>query len=270
MKNNFYLALAFSIFLLTSCGSSTNHRVSTEQKISTPEFTATPEIAENVILSETPIIPETKVIPNTVRFAIVISDDANLRKVGNIESEVIDTIPEGTSLEVLRQKGAWFLVRVDEKTGWLHGNTIRYADALNGDEFFTETYTVPNRVEVQTYTYVPSPTYSTPVPTPQTIRTPAVTVDNYRSPIANGETDDEEVDDSLRQRTTPRYSPTYPTYTPSYNSSPGVERVRGYTRKNGTYVAPYVRTKRDSTTLNNFSTKGNINPYTGKRGSRKP
>ena len=49
----------------------------------------------------------------------------------------------------------------------------------------------------------------------------------------------------------------------------GAQRVRGYINKNGTYVMPHYKTKRDSTRLNNYSTKGNINPYTGKRGHRK-
>lgn len=42
--------------------------------------------------------------------------------------------------------------------------------------------------------------------------------------------------------------------------------VKGYTRSNGTYVKPHYRTKPDSTVNNNWSTKGNINPYTGKEG----
>lgn len=46
--------------------------------------------------------------------------------------------------------------------------------------------------------------------------------------------------------------------------------VNGYYRKNGTYVAPHFRSAPDSTKLNNFSTKGNINPYTGKKGTINP
>lgn len=46
--------------------------------------------------------------------------------------------------------------------------------------------------------------------------------------------------------------------------------VRGYTKKNGTYVAPHYRSSPDSSTSNNWSTKGNVNPYTGKRGTKNP
>lgn len=43
-------------------------------------------------------------------------------------------------------------------------------------------------------------------------------------------------------------------------------RVKGYFRKDGTYVNAHYRTAPNSTNRDNFSTKGNVNPYTGKRG----
>lgn len=46
--------------------------------------------------------------------------------------------------------------------------------------------------------------------------------------------------------------------------------VRGYTKKDGTYVAPHERTAPNSTNLDNYSTKGNVNPYTGKPGTKEP
>ena len=47
-------------------------------------------------------------------------------------------------------------------------------------------------------------------------------------------------------------------------------RVSGYYKKNGTYVQPYFRTTPNPTNLDNFSTKGNVNPYTGKPGWVEP
>ena len=47
-------------------------------------------------------------------------------------------------------------------------------------------------------------------------------------------------------------------------------RVRGYTRKDGTYVAPHYRSSPNSTKADNWSTKGNVNPYTGQPGTRNP
>ena len=46
--------------------------------------------------------------------------------------------------------------------------------------------------------------------------------------------------------------------------------VRGYTRSDGTYVAPHFRSNPNGTTLDNWSTKGNTNPYTGKAGTVDP
>lgn len=44
--------------------------------------------------------------------------------------------------------------------------------------------------------------------------------------------------------------------------------VRGYVRSNGTYVQPHFRSTPDGNFWNNWSTKGNINPYTGRPGTR--
>lgn len=46
--------------------------------------------------------------------------------------------------------------------------------------------------------------------------------------------------------------------------------VHGYTTKKGTYVAPHYRSSPDSSPYNNWSTRGNVNPYTGKAGTKNP
>lgn len=51
-------------------------------------------------------------------------------------------------------------------------------------------------------------------------------------------------------------------------SSSKSHSVRGYTTKRGTYVAPHRQTNPDHTQRNNYSTKGNVNPSTGKVGTR--
>lgn len=45
-------------------------------------------------------------------------------------------------------------------------------------------------------------------------------------------------------------------------------RVNGYIKKDGTYVAPHVRSAPDSSSNNNWSTQGNSNPYTGQAGTK--
>lgn len=48
----------------------------------------------------------------------------------------------------------------------------------------------------------------------------------------------------------------------------GPVSVKGYTRKDGTYVAPHKRSAPDGNFSNNWSTAGNVNPYTGKIGTK--
>ena len=43
--------------------------------------------------------------------------------------------------------------------------------------------------------------------------------------------------------------------------------VNGYTRKDGTYVQGHYRSAPNNTVSDNFSTYGNVNPYTGKPGT---
>lgn len=45
---------------------------------------------------------------------------------------------------------------------------------------------------------------------------------------------------------------------------------RGYFRKNGTYVSGHYKSSADGSKLNNYSTKGNRNPSTGKKGYKNP
>lgn len=46
-------------------------------------------------------------------------------------------------------------------------------------------------------------------------------------------------------------------------------RVKSYTTKKGTYVAPSYRSSPNKVKYDNYSSKGNYNPYTGKKGSVK-
>ncbi len=46
--------------------------------------------------------------------------------------------------------------------------------------------------------------------------------------------------------------------------------VNGYMKSNGTYVSGHYRSFPDSTVDNNWSTRGNVNPYTGQIGTRNP
>ena len=51
-------------------------------------------------------------------------------------------------------------------------------------------------------------------------------------------------------------------------SNPRSYSVRRYVRRNGSYVAPHRQSMPNRIWQDNWSTKPNINPYTGKRGTR--
>lgn len=52
--------------------------------------------------------------------------------------------------------------------------------------------------------------------------------------------------------------------------SGGSHSVSGYTRSNGTYVAPSHATNPNGTKSDNYSTRENVNPYTGQAGTKSP
>ena len=54
-------------------------------------------------------------------------------------------------------------------------------------------------------------------------------------------------------------------------SAEAATRVRGYYKPStGRYIMPHYRTSPNSTRWDNYSTKGNYNPYTGKKGYTSP
>lgn len=58
------------------------------------------------------------------------------------------------------------------------------------------------------------------------------------------------------------------TNTPQVNA---ISRIRGYYKPSrGTYVMPHYRSSPNRSKFDNWSTKGNINPFTGKRGYKSP
>jgi uncharacterized protein (TIGR03000 family) len=59
-------------------------------------------------------------------------------------------------------------------------------------------------------------------------------------------------------------------YDPTYRPPVGEHWVNGYYRSDGTYVRPHWQTNPDDSFYNNWSTKGNVNPHTGKPGTKTP
>jgi len=63
------------------------------------------------------------------------------------------------------------------------------------------------------------------------------------------------------------YTPVRPAAATSYPVTSD-HSVSGYVKKDGTYVAPYRATNPDGTRNDNYSTRGNTNPYTGQQGTK--
>lgn len=57
----------------------------------------------------------------------------------------------------------------------------------------------------------------------------------------------------------------------TFNTTEAATRVRGYYRRStGTYIAPHYRSNPNHTRFDNWSTRGNYNPFTGSRGYKSP
>lgn len=57
---------------------------------------------------------------------------------------------------------------------------------------------------------------------------------------------------------------------PIVAAASGPVRVQGHVTRGGTYVPPHYRSAPNSTRFDNYSTRGNYNPYTGKVGTQDP
>ncbi|WP_225934646.1 MULTISPECIES: hypothetical protein [unclassified Cupriavidus] len=57
-------------------------------------------------------------------------------------------------------------------------------------------------------------------------------------------------------------------YSSGSTASTGDHKVNGYVRNNGAYVQPHMQTNPNTTRNDNYSTRGNVNPYTGVPGTK--
>lgn len=65
--------------------------------------------------------------------ASVLAENANLRGTPSNSGKVVQKLPQSTELEVIKQKGPWFLVQSVDYVGWVHGNTIRLHQVAASD-----------------------------------------------------------------------------------------------------------------------------------------
>ncbi len=177
----------------------------------------------------------------------VISEKANLRGTPSPSGAVVEQVAQNEEFELITSKGAWYLVQTARFVGWLHGNTIKLNANAQASEP-TVLKEVPARVDTEIVIRpgVSEPTTSTTAPT-VTEETPtnAPIADTQRTYITgerggcyyiNSNGNKTYVDRSLCGESSSAI-----TSTPS--SSGGTVNVRGYYRKDGTYVRPHTRSR---------------------------
>ena len=121
---NFLLVFALILFVGLGCSSSGTRTGSTQPSGSIKSFVSATTADTTADASN-----DQASLPGKAT-AKVISINANLRKTANSSGAVIQSLPEGISVAVIKQRGAWFYVRADGgQTGWLHGNTIKLIDS---------------------------------------------------------------------------------------------------------------------------------------------
>jgi len=117
------------------------------------------------------------VTAQTPRYARVISPNANLRDTPSTTSGTEQEIDEGTIVKVLDEKLPWYVVRVGNRVGWMHGNTIEFIHIGTANPL-----TPRRQAVIPDY---PPPTPSTPhrrIPTETNARTPSASGGYIRGP----------------------------------------------------------------------------------------
>ena len=65
----------------------------------------------------------------TPRYARIISQSANLRDIPSVSSTSTQEIAEDTLVKVLDEKLPWYVVRVGNRVGWMHGDTLEFINS---------------------------------------------------------------------------------------------------------------------------------------------
>jgi hypothetical protein len=58
--------------------------------------------------------------------ATVVVDRAALREIPSSDEKAKEEIPAGTKIKILDQKEDWYIVRIGDRVGWMHGVTFKY------------------------------------------------------------------------------------------------------------------------------------------------
>ena len=75
----------------------------------------------------------------------MIAENANLRETPSATGLAEGEVSEGVVVKILDEKLPWYVVRVGDRVGWMHGATLRFVDSATAVE--------PVRVETPAETY---------------------------------------------------------------------------------------------------------------------
>jgi hypothetical protein len=183
--------------------------------------------------------------------ATVIKENANLRGTATSTGKVVTVLSYGTELEVIKQTGAWFLVQSPEFAGWLHGNTIEYQKGNSSWRTITEAAPPPPYPVAPIKTLpdpgtrrgdtAPSISENTSIPEPTSSSPTALCEDGtYSYSLNHSGTCSHHGGVSLWLDGSTNTVRSVTRETPSSSSGETVN-VKGYYRKDGTYVRPHTR-----------------------------
>lgn len=68
------------------------------------------------------------------RTGVVTSTRANLRETPSQSGGVKQEVPVGSEITILDSKGAWYVIRIADAVGWMHGNTFRFGNDSGVEE----------------------------------------------------------------------------------------------------------------------------------------
>jgi len=87
------------------------------------------------------------------RTARVIAENSQLRETPSSTGLAQGEVPEGTVVKILDEKLPWYIVRVGDRVGWMHGATLLFIDGAS-----TTSAPEPVRAITRAETYsVPQP-----------------------------------------------------------------------------------------------------------------
>ena len=78
------------------------------------------------------------------RYARVISENANLRETPSVTGESSLEVPEETLVKILDEKLPWYVVRIGNRVGWMHGDTLEFVITSTPSQRLSEQSITPD------------------------------------------------------------------------------------------------------------------------------